>query len=248
MTNILNSLEFYDYVEYLRGATSVAHVQSVCAEFLGQFGGRYFKYKWVPPKLIRQSESISFANCPDQWMKRYTEEGYDKDDPKMRYCNTRSRPVCWSDGLINDLIRDPKLAGRDRAFWQDTLDQGLGHGVTIPIQTSIGGNGLLCVAYDEANAGEGFASLPLLEAWAMHMHSHLQTLYRRQQIGSPLSERELEVLRWTVIGKTTEEVGRILNISDNTVLFHLKGLRRKLNVSNKFHLTAQALALGLVEM
>jgi len=56
---------------------------------------------------------------------------------------------------------------------------------------------------------------------------------------SGLSERELEVIDWIKSGKTNQEIGMILNISQNTVKSHLKRIFQKLNVSKR----AQAVAL-----
>jgi len=54
-----------------------------------------------------------------------------------------------------------------------------------------------------------------------------------------LSERELEVIEWIKAGKTNQEIGMILNISQNTVKSHLKRIFQKLNVGKR----AQAVAL-----
>ncbi len=56
---------------------------------------------------------------------------------------------------------------------------------------------------------------------------------------SGLSGRELEVIDWIKSGKTNQEIGMILNISQNTVKSHLKRIFQKLNVGKR----AQAVAL-----
>lgn len=123
---------------------------------------------------------------------------------------------------------------------------GMGYGATIPIRGMGGSKGMLCIAYEAAYVEHELAPLLLLEAWAMHLHTHIERLYTAQQLTSPLSQREQEILKWTVLGKTADDIAGILNLSKNTVLFHLNNLRRKLNVSNKHHLIAQAFALHLV--
>ena len=56
---------------------------------------------------------------------------------------------------------------------------------------------------------------------------------------SCLSEREVEVISWIKAGKTNQEIGMILNISQNTVKSHLKRIFQKLNIGRR----AQAVAL-----
>lgn len=50
-----------------------------------------------------------------------------------------------------------------------------------------------------------------------------------------LTPREIEVITWTSRGKTSDEIGCILSISRETVLFHLKNIKIKLNAANKTH-------------
>lgn len=54
-----------------------------------------------------------------------------------------------------------------------------------------------------------------------------------------LSDREIEVISWIKAGKTNQEIGMILNISQNTVKSHLKRIFQKLNIGRR----AQAVAL-----
>lgn len=61
-----------------------------------------------------------------------------------------------------------------------------------------------------------------------------------------LTRREVEVLHWSAVGKTAVEQGIILDISQNTVSFHLKNIYRKLDVGNRITAVARAIELGLV--
>lgn len=59
-----------------------------------------------------------------------------------------------------------------------------------------------------------------------------------------LTEREIEVLRWTADGKTSADISAILTISDNTVNFHIKNAVAKLGVANKTAAVVKAALLG----
>ena len=56
-----------------------------------------------------------------------------------------------------------------------------------------------------------------------------------------LSARELEIIHWIKSGKTNQEIGVILKISQNTVKSHLKRVFHKMNVTRR----AQAVAILL---
>lgn len=48
-----------------------------------------------------------------------------------------------------------------------------------------------------------------------------------------LTDREKECLRWAIGGKTTAETGRILGISERTVMVHLENVAQKLDVADR---------------
>lgn len=66
---------------------------------------------------------------------------------------------------------------------------------------------------------------------------HLNTL---------ISDRELECLEWTAIGKTSWEISIILGISESTVSFHLRNATAKLNANNRTHAVSISLKKGLI--
>lgn len=61
-----------------------------------------------------------------------------------------------------------------------------------------------------------------------------------------LSERELEVLKWTAEGKTSGEVAMIMNITERTVNFHISNCIVKLDAANKLHAAVKAAVSGLL--
>lgn len=61
-----------------------------------------------------------------------------------------------------------------------------------------------------------------------------------------LTPRELDVLRWTMEGKSTWATGEILGVTENTVNFHLRNIFKKLNVSSKHHAVLKAVKRGLI--
>ena len=62
----------------------------------------------------------------------------------------------------------------------------------------------------------------------------------------PLSGRELEVLQWTLDGKTAWEVGAILSISQGTAAQYVNSAARKLGAVNKHQAALKALRLGWI--
>jgi DNA-binding NarL/FixJ family response regulator len=61
-----------------------------------------------------------------------------------------------------------------------------------------------------------------------------------------LTKRELEVLALVVEGKTNQEIGLALGISDKTVEKHLEGIFGKLGVASRVAAAVHAVRDGLV--
>jgi DNA-binding CsgD family transcriptional regulator len=104
------------------------------------------------------------------------------------------------------------------------------------------------------------APLPTNEEEAKHLHNNacifsacvhvvtVKTLVPAllEHNDPQLSPREKECVKWAAHGKTSEEIGIKLHISEPTVVFHINKVVRKLGVRNRMHAVALSVALGLV--
>ncbi|NBA94746.1 response regulator transcription factor [Pseudomonas sp. R5(2019)] len=61
-----------------------------------------------------------------------------------------------------------------------------------------------------------------------------------------LTPRELDVLGWFSLGKSTWEIAHILSCTEATVNFHFCNIRRKFDVSSRTAALVKALRLGIV--
>lgn len=61
-----------------------------------------------------------------------------------------------------------------------------------------------------------------------------------------LRTREKEVLSWAAQGKTAEETGEILGISNRTVEWHLKNVRNRIGAANVVHAVFMATKAGVL--
>ena len=64
---------------------------------------------------------------------------------------------------------------------------------------------------------------------------------------SPLTKRELDVVRWTAQGKTSVEIAELLSISEHTVNAYMNNAIRKLDCVNRTQLVAKTIRLGLID-
>jgi len=63
-----------------------------------------------------------------------------------------------------------------------------------------------------------------------------------------LSGRERDCLIWTAQGKSSWDIGMILNISGNTVNYHVKNAMRKLGTTSRTVAVVKAIRLNLIDL
>ena len=63
----------------------------------------------------------------------------------------------------------------------------------------------------------------------------------------PLTSRELEVLRVLARGSTNAQIARELNVTEDTVKFHVRNIFRKLDVASRTEATLVAIRQGWVK-
>lgn len=94
-----------------------------------------------------------------------------------------------------------------------------------------------------------------LELLMPHMHMALVRILFHERQSRPgsviwkskkvITDREAEILRHVQTGKSNDEIGHLLNISPLTVKNHVQKILRKLNVNNRAHAVAKAMALKI---
>ncbi len=72
-------------------------------------------------------------------------------------------------------------------------------------------------------------------------------LIHPEKVECPLSERQLEVLKWAAQGCTNQEIGRQLHISEGTVRAHFSNIQDKLGVTGRQELIRLAIENGWIE-
>ena len=206
-----------------------------------QLGFAHCAYGLRAPLPLTNPKVVMLDNYPPAWRRRYKEAGYLDIDPLVRHARHSRTPVIWSDALFAEV---PTLWAEARSF-------GLCHGWAQSNLDSHGVGGMLTLSRSTPplTANELHAKEVRMR-WLAHA-SHLafsRVLVPRmnQSPETPLTEREIEILRWTADGKTTQETSRILRISIDTVNYHVKSAISKLRSANKTAATVRAAMLGLL--
>ena len=246
------SLPLKEFISGLPGLRTADDLTAALDGFLRNAGFGQFSYVGIQGDAVQDKhltdvapEAIHLTNRPD-WTRQYISQNYVKSDPVVRETIVSRLPIQWTETFMLS-TRTPD----ESVFMEDAWENGICRGYTVPIHGPRGEFGLLMVSSPESD--REFASLMDLYAYdlqvvAHHFHDSAQRALSKQlkvPAPIPLTSREVEILKWTVDGKTAWEIGQIVHISERTVNFHLRNIMAKFGVHNKTHAAAKAVNLGL---
>lgn len=205
-----------------------------------EIGFDYCGYEFQLPLPISCPLVVVHHNYPEEWHERYQEKNYREIDQRVKHSQVSNSPFIWTAQCIST---SPQMC-------DDSRSHGLCFGWTKSLRHTNGAHGTLTLARP-AGKLDNNDILTLAKAdWIaeISLFGMAEFLFWKHipEIKSKITHREKEVLRWTADGKTAYEIGKILLISENTVIFHLKNVMTKLNTSNKIQTAIKAIALRLI--
>lgn len=230
-----------DLVSEFDGEAAPQDIFKKVEEAARAHGFDFCAYGLRAPFPLASPKMILLNNYPSEWRSRYEQEKYINIDPSVLHGRRSRVPVVWSD----------KLFAETPALWNEAQSFGLRVGWAQSTLNSCGVAGMLTLARPQETLCE--QELRVIEIrlrWlAQVTHTAMsQALGRKLGMGTQncLTNREIEVLKWSADGKTSSEISTILSISDHTVNFHVKNAISKLGVTNKTAAVVQAAVLGML--
>ena len=167
-------------------------------------------------------------------------------DPLVARCRTASAPWHWT--AKRDLA---SLANTSSALAEAISSWSIAGFVTVPVHGPASILSGFRFGYSHADGlsdADVTHALPMLTFFSMHLYEALRRVVGPATAQRPqLSPRQLDVLSWIAHGKTSWEISRVLGVSENTVLAHIREIYRKLGVHNRNHAVATAVSCGLID-
>ncbi len=178
---------------------------------------------------------------PAAWIKRYLQRGYVDLDPVLGEGFRRTLPFQWGELTI--------ASAAELAFMHDALAHGIGpHGLSIPVRSKQGHRGLFSISSSQSEVAwvDYLArNMSVLIEVANHLHRRvIKDVFGEDK--PHLTEREIECLRWTSLGKHSGDIATILQISPHTARDYLKSARFKLDCVTSAQAVSKAISLGLL--
>lgn len=224
--------------------SSLEAIEGAMAEYSRELGLPFYSYLLL--KGADTADDVLLTNYDSAWRERYVEKSYKYYDPAA-VVSRRSRLPFWWDQ--KDFLQ-PFVKSQQRVFLE-AREFRINAGYSIPVAGPHGDQAVFTLAASSnADMMDAVrASGPQLLVTALHAHDRVMEIFRTEHTVEKLpsfTARELECLKWTSEGKTSEGIGDILCISSATVNYHLNKVVKKLDATNRHHAAIIALKNNLI--
>lgn len=242
------AVKFGRFLGHTDGIAQSEQLFDLLSAFAVNFDCPWIAYGSLAPgqrglRLVRRDPKI-ILNCPDEWQKRYFEMGYDRINPIIKTSRKRAGVFRWS-----EVYNDGSTTEDERRVFDEAATFGLRSGISVPLHGPEGSFAIMSFARPWDREFQN-RTITYLQLAALHFHLMVAKLANSDGIeGAPnLSVREKECILWTARGKSSWEIGTILGISANTVNFHIKNVKQKLDASSRTLAAIKAINLGIIEL
>ena len=177
----------------------------------------------------------------DDWLRLYDDWKFRGNDPIPARTYDHGSLLTWHDAAT----RWPNTPEQE-AYFRAMLEHGLVHGFGLPLYGPRGRKAFASMDFDKPLETVNLATVSMVRIIAMAAHQRLCNLIDGARIHTDLSEREKQVLAWIAKGKSTRDIGTILDVAPETVKTYRERIYQKLGVNDHIGAVIRGLKLGLI--
>ncbi len=229
-----------DYLESLSKQKSQAELISVLEEKIADLGYDRIAFADITSGRHNKPETPAFIlSYPMDWVEHYFDNGYQDVDPATRFARIAGRAFRW-----DEVPAAQKLSRKQKLVLEEAKSAGLHNGASVPLYGP--GGGVAVVAMARSNNSREQVALPTLAAICAIFHANYASLGETPPPDLKLAPRERECLHWVAQGKSSWDIGTILNISEHSVHSYIRSALVKLGASSRVAGVVKAMRLGLI--
>lgn len=226
--------------QHFQVLTAAPQLKGLLQDYIQSLGFDFFAFFIQHRVPFTRPRVYLHDTYPEAWIKRYKERNYYAIDPVLQCCLRAGKGVEWT----------PELFCSAKEMWQEAGNFGLLSGFSCSAMASNRAVGILSIGshrpfITDCRQVELEVKLHFLAEQSLCLLERLNDEALMVQ-GNDFSQRELEILKWTAEGKTSQEISLILSISEHTVNFYQKNMKKRFNVSNKTQIACYAAAIGVI--
>lgn len=226
-------------------STDVTTLESRLVRFANDLGFGIISGALVVELGAGRVSTFHLGNTPEAFQSSFASTDIGKRDPVMRRLKRLSTPFVYDQSTYID-----EEAGD---LWEMQAFFGYKTGIAMALHLPGGKHFVMGVDRDQPLPGDDVVLTRMmadLQLLAVHAQDTAVRLLAPQalelQYMPRLTDREVEILKWTAEGKSAWAVGQILSLSEHNVKYHIKRILAKLGVSSKHQAVTKARALGLL--
>lgn len=229
--DVLNS------AKHMQKSTNTDHLNENFRNFLARFDSLVHAVALIHKTRTTECYLID-TTYPERWMHHYIANSYQNIDPVIATARHKFMPYDWTEINIRNTSQMKMM--------QEFQKIGFKSGYAVPLHISP--SMLLLFAMASHKKEINFHDRTILQISINQYHARYLQLNTTDSFKEELSlsDKERECLLWIARGKNTTEIGYILNMSENTVKYHLKNIMQKLGSHNRTQAVVQAINLGLI--
>jgi len=232
MTDALSGYRLLSILEDIARATTTEAVFELYQTAISEIGAVYLGMAFIPGPDDRFEEVFITCRTRPDWVAHYLRENHCQRDPAFRLARRTVIPFDWASAPY-----DPETEPHMKEVMDRAHDFNVDKGISVSIPSSRGIIGVVWVAGPDFDERE--VHKPVLHTLALYaFHRVEQLLGTGRQKNAGLTQREREVMGWVSEGKTAWEIGRILNLSQRTIEWHIRQVCQKLGAINRLQAVA----------
>lgn len=224
----------------LEGESEITSMFEAALNITYEIGFEYCAFTMSSHLFNHSTTPIHINNYPTEWNTLYKQHNYYELDPVVAHCKRSVLPIVWEEKTFCAV---PDL-------WVHAQSHGLNIGWSQAVHDFQGMFSMLSLGRRSGPISpEELYEKAGQVLWVCHaMHAVVAQKHPHPPQPAPthkLSPREIDVLRWSAMGKTASEIAQILCLSERTVGFHSQHAMQKLGVNNKIAAVITAVKAGL---
>ena len=243
------------FIDRSREAKTSDELHGLLQEISREMGFDYFallhhvdlrKYNPQNGRVIT-SEFIALSDYPQHWVDQYVSNEVVNLDPVLLASQRTNVGFGWDQipGLIS-------FTEAHRQIVEATRHAGIGDGFTVPanVPGELSGSCNFAVKTGGQAPRGNFSMAQLVGSFAFQAARNIVARSRGMLPFArvELTERQLECVVLVARGKSDWEIGKILNISEETVKQHIANARERYDVPKRMQVVLRALYDGLVPL
>ena len=243
------------YAELVTGSYSDEEILALTANYLARYGISGFNYfNSDPTDQDLKTTKVSFhTTLPTEWLQDYQERGYDYVDHMAEHYRLGRRSPILAGPELKKYF--PKLRDDQKVVMNHGAEAGLLSGVSLPvaslasIETDISGFTLCSL-----DNGDKFMKMLRQHGFEIGLflnavHQNIGNKFIAKAAGfKSLSPREKDCLKYMAKGMRISALAYKLKISEVTVNFHLRNIRKKLKSRTVTEAVAKAIKYEMIKI